>query len=123
MLTFNLKAKMLLGKSLLCPISVLPVDQSPSKVNRSISESSKYSSDDFLQWGHTVRRHATCMNEYLGVPQIGSGDSHFIVSMMKHQSRRDPHIHKDVAGTAQGTGNAMKNQIQEVSTLWEFPLR
>lgn len=64
MLTFNLKAKMLLGKSLPCPISVLPVDQSPSKVNRSISESSKYSSDDFLQWGHTVRRHATCMNEY-----------------------------------------------------------
>lgn len=61
--------------------------------------------------------------EYLGVPQIGSGDSHFIVSMMKHQSRRDPHIHKDVAGTAQGTGNAKKNQTQEVSTLWEFPLR
>lgn len=49
--TFNLKAKMLLGESLLCSISVLPVDQSPSKVNRSISESSKYSSDDFLNSG------------------------------------------------------------------------
>ena len=49
-LTFNLKAKMLLGQSLLCSMSVLPIDQTPSKENRPF-ESLKCLSDDFLNSG------------------------------------------------------------------------
>lgn len=61
--------------------------------------------------------------EYLGVPQIGSGGGHFIISIMKRQSKKGSlicsSIHKDVEGTADN----VKNKTHEVSTLGEFPIR